>query len=221
MTVVKICGITKLDDAIAAAEAGTDMIGLNFYRKSPRHVEVNAAHDLVLALRRRLGAACPLLVGVFVNAATYEISSSASTVGLDAIQLSGDESLEVMRELKLPTFKAVQPANVAQAREDATYFSQHPQPDARFPSLVLDAYHPTLRGGTGEGASAEVITAVSALTPRLMLAGGLTPDNVAERVAQFRPWGVDVASGVESGTPGVKDHDKMRRFIVRAREVLR
>jgi phosphoribosylanthranilate isomerase len=217
MTRVKICGITRLEDAVAAAEAGADFIGLNFYRKSPRYLEAGAARDLVRALRRQLRAACPLFVGVFVNAATYEISTTATTVELDAIQLSGDESLEVMKEVKLPVFKAIQPANPAMAREDVSYFSQHPQPDERFPSLLLDAYHPTLRGGTGEGASAEVITTVSALTPRLMLAGGLTPDNVAERVAQFRPWGVDVASGVESGTAGVKDHDKMRQFIVRAK----
>jgi phosphoribosylanthranilate isomerase len=214
---VKICGITRLDDAVAAAEAGADFIGLNFYRKSPRFLEVGAARDLVRALREQLGAACPLFVGVFVNAATYEISTTATTVELDAIQLSGDESLEVMKELRLPTFKAIQPPNGAMARDDAAYFSQHPTPDERFPSLLLDAYHPTLRGGTGEGASAEVIVAVSALTPRLMLAGGLTPDNVAERVAQFRPWAVDVASGVESGAAGVKDHDKMRQFIVRAK----
>lgn len=217
MTVVKICGITRLDDAVIAAEAGADLIGLNFYRKSPRYLEVGAAHDLVRALRQQLGAACPLFVGVFVNAATYEISTTVTTVELDAIQLSGDESLDVMKELRLPTFKAIQPPSAALAREDVAYFSQHPTPDERFPSLLLDAYHPTLRGGTGEGASAEVIAAVSALTPRLMLAGGLTPDSVAERVAQFRPWGVDVASGVESGTAGVKDHDKMRQFIVRAK----
>lgn len=217
MTVVKICGITRLEDAIAAAEAGVDLIGLNFYRKSPRYLDVASARDLVQAMRHQLQGRCPLLVGVFVNAATYEIATTASAVDLDAVQLSGDESLEVMREVKLPVFKAIQPANPAMAQEDVRYFSQHPQLDERFPSLLLDAYHPTLRGGTGEGASAEVVAAVSALTPRLMLAGGLTPDNVAERVAQFRPWGVDVASGVESGAAGVKDHNKMRQFIVRAK----
>lgn len=218
MTVVKICGITRLEDAIVAAEAGAELIGLNFYRKSPRYIGgATAARELVQSLRDHLGAACPLFVGVFVNAATYEISSTATHVGLDAIQLSGDESLEVMRELRLPTFKAIQPLNATMAREDVAYFSRHVQSDERFPSLLLDAYHPTLRGGTGETVSAEVIGLVSGLVPRLMLAGGLTPENVAERVTQFRVWGVDVASGVESGTPGVKNHDKVRRFIARAK----
>lgn len=217
MTIVKICGVTRLEDAIAAAEAGADLIGLNFYRKSPRYLETIAARDLVQALRKRLGAACPLFVGVFVNASTYSISTLANTVGLDGIQLSGDESLEVMRELRLPAFKAIQPPNLIAAQEDIAYFSRHAQLDERFPSLLLDAYHPMRRGGTGEAVSAEIVAAAATRTPRLMLAGGLTPDNVAERVAQFRVWGVDVASGVENGTPGVKDHDKMRQFIVKAK----
>jgi phosphoribosylanthranilate isomerase len=87
------------------------------------------------------------------------------------------------------------------------------------PSLILDAYHPSLYGGTGEQASTDVALAVRDCVPRLMLAGGLTPENIAERVAAIRPWGVDVASGVENGTPGRKDHGKMRAFIDAIRSI--
>ncbi len=218
MTRVKICGVTRLEDALVAAEAGADMIGLNFYRRSPRSLTLEAASALVSALRKRTGAQCPLLIGVFVNESTYEINRAASALALDAVQLSGDESLEVMRALTVASYKAIQPPTAAIAAEDVSYFLQHPVADERLPQILLDAYHPTLRGGTGESVRDEVVALVRGRVSRWMLAGGLTPNNVADRVAQLQPWGVDVASGVEDGVPGVKDHAKMQSFIVRAKE---
>ena len=218
MTRVKICGVTRLEDALVAAEAGADMIGLNFYRRSPRSLTLEAASALTSALRKRMGAQCPLLIGVFVNESTYEINRVASALALDAVQLSGDESLEVMRALTVASYKAIQPPTAAIAAEDVSYFLQHPVADERLPQILLDAYHPTLRGGTGESVRDEVVALVRGRVSRWMLAGGLTPNNVADRVAQLQPWGVDVASGVEDGVPGVKDHAKMQSFIVRAKE---
>jgi phosphoribosylanthranilate isomerase len=218
VTRVKICGVTRLEDALVAAEAGADMIGLNFYRRSPRSLTLEAASALTSALRKRMGAQCPLLIGVFVNESTYEINRAASALALDAVQLSGDESLEVMRALTVASYKAIQPPTAAIAAEDVSYFLQHPVADERLPQILLDAYHPTLRGGTGESVRDEVVALVRGRVSRWMLAGGLTPNNVADRVAQLQPWGVDVASGVEDGVPGVKDHAKMQSFIVRAKE---
>jgi phosphoribosylanthranilate isomerase len=119
-------------------------------------------------------------------------------------------------ELRGIGFKSIQPMNKAMALDDVQYFSKHFPSDERAPSILLDAYHPKLRGGTGEQASTEVALAVKELVPRLMLAGGLNPDNVAERVAAIEPWGVDVASGVES-EPGIKDITLVNAFISAAK----
>lgn len=214
MTVVKICGVTTLDDALHAARAGADMIGLNFYRRSPRFLEPDAARTLADALRAELGAHCPLLVGVFVNEGVGTISTTMERVGLKAAQLSGDESVDMLRELRGVGFKAVRPRSRAEALDDVAYFKPAVSSDERLPALLLDAYHPDLYGGSGEAASLEVAEAVREVLPRFMLAGGLTPDNVAARVKAIRPWGVDVASGVEiEGRPGRKDAARVSAFI--------
>jgi phosphoribosylanthranilate isomerase len=213
MTRVKICGITQLSDALAMAQMGAELIGLNFYKKSPRYLAPDDAQTLVHALRHELGQATPTLVGVFVNEAVGTVDYIIRHVGLDFVQLCGDESLEMFQELRGRAFKAIQPMNAPMGLEDARYFAPTFIGDERAPSLLLDAYHPQLRGGTGETASVEVALAIKAQVPRLMLAGGLTPDNVQERVQAIAPWGVDVASGVESGSPGIKDLGKVRAFI--------
>jgi phosphoribosylanthranilate isomerase len=214
MTVVKICGVTTFADALAAAEAGADMLGLNFFRRSPRYLEPEAAREIAVRLRGQLGAACPLLVGVFVNDVVGRVSQTMEIVGLDFAQLSGDESGEMLKEMRGVGFKAIRPHNRAEALDDAAYYLKAQATDPRAPSLLLDAHHPTLYGGTGEQASVEVALAVKAEVPRLMLAGGLTPDNVAYTVHEVQPWGVDVASGVEvDGQPGRKDAAKVRAFI--------
>jgi phosphoribosylanthranilate isomerase len=214
MTRVKICGITSLEDALAAANAGADMLGFNFYKRSPRYIEPEAAETLCDALRTELGANCPILIGLFVNEVVGRISITMGKVGFKFVQLSGDESGEMVRELKGTGYKAIRPRSKAEALDDAAYFLQYAPADERIPSLLLDAYHPDLYGGTGEQASLEVAQAVKAIVPRLMLAGGLKPETVGEIVQQVQPWGVDVASGVEiEGQPGKKDHAKLRDFV--------
>jgi phosphoribosylanthranilate isomerase len=216
MTKVKICGITIFDDALTAAEAGADLLGLNFYKQSPRYIKPDDARDICRALRAQLGPACPALVGVFVNELVSNVSMITAHVGLDFAQLSGDESDAMVAELFGIGFKAIRPMNMAMALDDAQYFRKTMPTNERAPSLLLDAYHPKLYGGTGEEASIEVALAVKEQVPRLMLAGGLNPDNVAGRITAIEPWGVDVASGVES-EPGIKDAALMRAFIAAAK----
>jgi len=213
MTKIKVCGIRSYDNALMVAKAGADMIGLNFYAKSPRYIEPQKARDLADKLRETLGEQCPVLIGLFVNATGSHIGEVIDIVGLDAVQLSGDESNSILQELLGMGFKSIRPANKAMALDDVGYFKSTFPSNENLPSLIMDAYHPKLYGGTGETASIEVALAVKELVPRMMLAGGLNPDNVAERIQSIKPWGVDVASGVEDGTPGIKDEAKVRAFI--------
>lgn len=215
---VKICGITTYEDALACAQAGADLLGFNFYKPSPRYITPEAALAICDPLRGVLGDDCPQLVGVFVNEAVGTISIITNQVGLDAAQLSGDESDDMLKELRGIAYKAIRPPNKALALDDAAYYGAHIPAKAALPSLLLDAHHPNLYGGTGEQASDAVALAVKATTPRLMLAGGLNPSNVAARVKAVQPWGVDVASGVEDGEPGVKAIDKVQAFIQAARQ---
>jgi phosphoribosylanthranilate isomerase len=214
MVKIKICGITTYDDALACADAGADMLGFNFFKKSPRFIDQAKAVEICVALRKKLGAKCPVLVGVFANDIVSNISAITNKVGLNAAQLSGDESVQMMTELRGMGFKSIQPMNKAMALDDAQYYAPQFPTNEKLPSILLDAHHPNLYGGTGEQASDEVALAVKEKVPRLMLAGGLTPENVAERVKAVQPWGVDVASGVEpEGKPGVKDMAKVKAFI--------
>ncbi len=213
MTRIKICGLTALDNALACAEAGADLLGFNFYPRSPRYVTPDAAREIVAGLRAALGERCPLLVGVFVNAPADEIATTLAAAGLDAAQLSGDEPPDTLQALGGRAFKALRPRDPVEAEAQAALYRAHAPRGEGLPALLVDAYHPALYGGTGEPAGADVARAVMARVPRLMLAGGLTPDNVGERVRTIRPWGVDVASGVENGTPGVKDLARVRAFV--------
>ena len=219
MVRVKICGITTLEDGLMAARAGADLLGVNFFPKSPRYLLPEAAQAMCDALRAELGAECPLLVGLFVNEVVGKISITMEKVGLNFAQLSGDESVEMLRELRGIGFKGIRPRSQAEALDDAAYFGQFAGINERIPSLLIDAYHPQLYGGTGEQASVDVAVAVREKTPRLMLAGGLTPDNVAARVVAIQPWGVDVASGVEGVRPGRKDAAKVAAFVSAARGI--
>ena len=215
---VKICGIISMADALACAEAGADMLGFNFYRKSPRYIEPESALAICDPLRKQLGNDCPLLVGLFVNEAVGTISVITNKVGLNAAQLSGDESSAMLAELRGIAFKSIRPPNKAIALDDVQYYAPSMPQDERKPSLLLDAHHPDLYGGTGLQAADEVALAVKELVPRLMLAGGLSPENVAERIQTIQPWGVDVASGVEDDTPGKKNIDKVKAFIKAVRD---
>lgn len=219
MVKVKICGITRIEDALVAAEAGADLLGFNFFKKSPRYISPENAATICDSLRAQVGSACPILVGVFVNEVVGVISAITRKVGLNCAQLHGDESEAMLKELYGIGFKAIRPMNLAQALDDVNYFKPQFPTDERWPSLLLDAYHPSLYGGTGEQASTEVALAVKAQVPRLMLAGGLTPENVTGRVQAIQPWGVDTASGVEfEGQAGIKDAAKVRAFITAVRQ---
>ncbi|MCY4539422.1 MAG: phosphoribosylanthranilate isomerase [Chloroflexi bacterium] len=217
MTKVKVCGVRSFDNAQMVAEAGADLIGLNFYPPSPRYIDAEAAGDLVKRLRARLGEHCPVLVGVFVNEPADRVREAVAKVGLDCAQLSGDECPETLEELSGIAFKGIRPETAEAALVDAERYGNAMRADGRKPSLLLDAFNPGLYGGTGETAAIDVALAVREAVPRLMLAGGLNPENVAERLRMIRPWGVDVASGVEAGIPGIKDKDKVRAFITEVR----
>jgi phosphoribosylanthranilate isomerase len=207
---VKVCGITNLEDAQAAIDAGADMLGFNFYRKSVRYAEPAAARSIVTQIRS--GARVPRLVGVFVNSPLLEVQSILREVDLDLAQLHGDESIEMIAQLSGCGYKALRPQSVQEAENQAKAYATANEPD-----LLIDAYRKGEYGGTGQVGDWS-ITAKIARQYSILLAGGLTPENVAEAIRQVRPWGVDVASGVESA-PGKKDVDKMRAFARQAKAI--
>ncbi len=220
MTKVKICGVCTLENALMVARAGAELIGLNFYAPSPRSLELETASDIVHGLRLALGADCPTLVGVFVNQSAEATRAIMAAADLDFAQLSGDEPPETIAGLSGRAFKAIRPRALDDAAEAVAEYAESFPADDRAPSILVDAYNPQLYGGSGETASLAIAEEIQRMVPRLMLAGGLAPDNVAERVRAMRPWGVDVASGVESGTPGIKDEGKVRAFIAAVRSAL-
>jgi phosphoribosylanthranilate isomerase len=206
MTRVKICGITNAEDARAACEAGVDAIGLNFYPRSPRALSVNKAAEL----RAQIPSGVQVF-GVFVNAEVAEVMEIFRNVRLHALQLHGDESPITVAQLAriAPVFKALRVG-----------------PD--FSAVTLESYPgvsgflfdtadagPGQYGGTGRLADWEVAQQV-ARSHRVILAGGLNADNVAAAILQVRPYGVDVASGVEV-SPGAKNHAQLREFVREAR----
>lgn len=206
---VKICGVRTLEDALAAVESGADMLGFNFYPPSPRYIRPEACAVIVRALRRH--ASRTVLAGVFVNASAEEILDIIRVTGVDYAQLSGDEDQKTFARIQHLAFKAIRPQTLAEARRLAARFAN----PARKPALLLDAYHPTRYGGTGQKTDNNIAREIAAIYP-ILLAGGLTPENVAAAVDQVKPWGVDVASGVESA-PGTKDPAKVVQFIRRAK----
>ncbi len=186
-----------MEDAIAAMEAGADLIGFNFYPKSPRYITVGRCRDIMAVMRKYGHILC---VGVFVNATAADVRATMDTCGLNLAQLHGDEPAEMVQSLDGRAFKAFRgiPESVAGfAREEA-------------PALLVDASVKGAYGGTGVTADWGAAAELARHYP-LLLAGGLTAENVGAAVQRVRPWGVDVASGVES-SPGRKDPVKMRAF---------
>lgn len=199
MTRVKICGITSPEDALVAAEAGADAIGLIFWATSQRAVDLDTAKVIARALPPFVS-----VVGVFVDDTPDHVRSVADAVGLSAVQLHGSESVADWARFPRPVLKAM----------PVEAYADSPWQTARA-AILVDAHDPVTVGGTGRTVDWDRARDIAA-TRRLVLAGGLTPDNVAQAIAQVRPWGVDVASGVERA-PGIKDHDKVRAFIAAAR----
>ncbi|MDI1429443.1 phosphoribosylanthranilate isomerase [Polyangium sorediatum] len=198
---VKICGFTRVDDVEAAVSAGADMIGLNFVSGSPRRIDVPLARALVAAAR-----GCVEIVGVVADLDPARALEFVAEVGLDRVQLHGDEPPEAIDALGPRAFKALRIGGAEDVAIAARYGGD---------LLLVDARVPGQQGGTGVRVDPALVVEL-ARTRRLLLAGGLGPDNVAEAVRVVRPWGVDVASGVESA-PGIKDERKMRVFVSEAR----
>lgn len=213
MTIVKICGLTNLEDALAAAEAGADLLGFILYPKSPRYVAPEKIAEIVTGVRAAF-AVPPRCVGVFVNVSTAQVIATLDQTKLDLAQLHGDESAAEVAALHGRGFKAVRPIGLEDALSFVATFAAIGA-DAG-PAMLIDAYDPHAYGGTGQRADWGAAAVVAQRVSHLLLAGGLTPDNVAAAVQVVRPWGVDVASGVEA-RPGRKDHAKVRAFIAAAK----
>jgi phosphoribosylanthranilate isomerase len=200
MTLVKICGITNLEDALAAAATGASALGFNFYRPSPRYIDPHAARAIVARLPTEV-----LTVGVFVNEQSPAlVEQIADTAGVAALQLHGDESPEFCRQLKhryvIKVLAAGQDFDPARARDyDVT-------------AIMLDAFDRNARGGTGHTIDWSVARRTRELVPKLFLAGGLSPENVAAAIAAVEPYAVDACSALET-TPGRKDAQRMRAFV--------
>jgi phosphoribosylanthranilate isomerase len=263
MTLVKICGITNLPDALTAVDAGADYLGFIFYPASQRAITVAAAQSIVSQLRARPD--CPLLVGVFVNETAVAMTTILEQCRLDLAQLSGEEPPFLVGDPASPlygrAYKALRPTSLAEAEADAEWYmaagwgagigdqgsdprspipdprsplpdphspipdprspipdpqSPSPAPEPQSPSLLIDTYHPALRGGTGETGDWSMIARLAESVPGIMLAGGLTAANVAQAVRQVRPFAVDVASGVEA-SPGRKNPGLVQQFIQSAK----
>ena len=199
MTKVKICGIKTLSGALSAIEAGADYLGFNFYPQSVRFIDKQACAEITSVLRKKYPQIN--LVGVFVNSSAEEVKDILETCSLDLAQLHGDETVEMLSQLKGKAFKAFRgiPENIdGFARNDA-------------PAFLVDAAVKGIYGGSGVTGDWNGAAELAKKYP-LLLAGGLTPENVAQAVGRVKPWGVDVASGVESA-PGDKDPSKMKAFV--------
>lgn len=205
---IKICGITTPADATRAAELGADAIGLNFYPASPRYITEARAGDILAALPPFVEP-----VAVFVNEPPVRVHAYARGVGLTTVQLHGEYEPAPHLVRVIPAFPIVDAQSLVRiVRYLAAVRKLHYRPP---PAILVDAHVPGMHGGTGQTAPWHLLSGFDPGVP-VILAGGLTPDNVAEAIRIVRPYAVDVASGVESA-PGRKDAEKMRRFIDNAR----
>jgi len=211
LTRVKICGITNVDDARCAAEAGADLVGFVFYPPSPRFVPPRKVAAIARAVREEFGADAPRLVGVFVDEPVGRVRAVLESAGLDLAQLHGAESPDTVRALAPRAFKALRPQARDEAETVVAAYLDVLSNDGALPQFLLDAYHPTRPGGTGLRADLETACSL-ARRFRLLLAGGLTPEAVGEAVERVRPWGVDVSGGVERAK-GLKDHALVWAFV--------
>ena len=209
MTKVKICGITNLDDARVAIDAGADMVGLNFYRPSPRYIRPDAARELVNSLKD--SGSSVEVIGVFVNETIESVIDIAMLTGIDAVQLHGDESPSFCEEIN--TRDGFRVIKVLRAGEE---FDPSAAPEYPAHAIMLDAFHRTLRGGTGQTIDFDVARETRRLVPRLFLSGGLSPENVADAIHQVEPYAVDACSLLES-EPGKKDTARVRAFVAAVR----
>jgi phosphoribosylanthranilate isomerase len=222
MTKIKICGIKTLKDAHAAIEAGADYLGFNFYLKSVRFIEKSACAEITSVLKREHPQI--KLVGVFVNSSVAEVKDILETCSLDLAQLHGDEMPEMVASFNGKAFKAIRLSS-SESAEASVYpflksalFRESVTESADSPVMLVDAAVKGVYGGSGVTADWTAAAELAKKYP-LLLAGGLTPENVADAVRQVKPWGVDVASGVESA-PGEKDAAKMSAFVKAVKQTI-
>jgi phosphoribosylanthranilate isomerase len=216
-TRIKICGITNIDDACCAAEAGADFLGFVFYAPSPRFVTAQQAAAIVRGVRGEFGARAPRSVGVFVDESVAHVEAVLEAVGLDLAQLHGSESPAEVQRLLPRAFKALRPRTREEAEAAVAAYASVVSDDQTMPQFLIDAYHPQQFGGTGLPADL-ALAASLAHRFRLLLAGGLAPETVGPAVERVRPWGVDVSSGVERAR-GLKDHVRIRAFVEAVRAI--
>jgi len=205
MTLVKICGITTLDDALAAVDAGADLLGFNFWPRSPRYISPANAREITNRLPQSI-----LKVGVFVNHELQSLLTIASEVNLSAVQLHGDESPDYCSRLG--------DKYVIKAFGAGNKFDWHAVDRYDVQAIMLDTKDELLRGGTGRVFDWSIAQGVNNSIPKLFLAGGLSPENVAEAIATVRPYAVDACSSLECA-PGKKNHESMRAFVTAVRSV--
>ena len=203
MVRVKICGITNLEDALTAVEAGADALGFVFFQGSPRFVSPEQAAEIICHLPPFVQT-----VGLFVNEDLEMVNAVADQCGLDVIQLHGEETLGYCKTIRRRVIKAFRVKDISTLDVMVQY---------QVSGYLLDAWSPAARGGTGQTFNWEIAAEATKRGLRIALAGGLTPDNVAEAVTTVKPYAVDVSSGVES-SPGHKDSDKIIKFIIHARQ---
>ncbi len=206
---IKICGITSLDDALLAVNSGADELGFNFYEMSPRYLTPENASSIAGKLPVNA-----LKVGVFVNHTVERILKIVDVVGLNAIQLHGDEDAAFISTIRkrsgVTIIKALRVSPVFRPTDAAIFGAD---------AILLDSFSSQERGGTGETFDWEIANQVSKLVPVLYLAGGLTSKNVSEAIKKVRPYAVDVCSRIES-KPGTKDEDELKRFVAAVRETI-
>lgn len=206
MVLVKVCGITNLADALAAAEAGADALGFNFYAASQRYLKPELARTII----ERLLVDYPTLltVGVFVNEGLEAVKQSAALAGVAALQLHGNETPEYCEALE--SFYLIKAFSASDGFAPATVLNYKVQ------AIMLDAVDQNAFGGTGKLANWSIARQTTELFPRLFLAGGLSAENVTEAIAQVNPYAVDACSRLES-VPGRKDHGRVRAFVAAVR----
>jgi len=203
MTLIKICGITNIEDALAAIDAGADALGFNFYSESPRYIDPETAEVLVQELPEMI-----IKVGVFVDAAEDFVRPVAQLVELNYLQFHGDETPYYCEQFATPYWKAFR------LRDEKTLgLMEKFEPYA----YLIDAYEEGVLGGTGQRADWDLASRACQLG-RIVLAGGLNPENVEQAIDTVHPWGIDVCSGVEI-EPGVKDHKAMAELIERVLKI--
>jgi phosphoribosylanthranilate isomerase len=200
---VKICGVTNIEDALAAVGAGADALGFMFYESSPRNVAVKVAADIIRQLPPFVAK-----VGVFVNTTEESVRRAIGDSGIDTLQFHGDETPEFCRKFSpLKIYKAFRMQNLESLRA---------LPGFRTDAWLLDSFVEGMPGGTGAKFNWDLAVESKKLGRPIILAGGLTPENVADAVRKVGPYAVDVSSGVEL-EPGKKDHAKVRRFVAAAK----